>query len=423
MIKKLFPCVLFFLVQIFSSTIGFCTAFDEKLWEKYTEIQTPRGNREGSLARLYLYPNQLGDMQGKPFFADLRVVTDRKEEIAWQIVTLKPKIIQNEITHQMQNLSLTEKGETWLELIIGSKATKINAVDIVTPDTDFIRPVKVFGSSDGMNWNVIRKDGLIFDIPRSEMLRQTRVTFPDSNFNRIMLKIINGDGQPLTIHDVKVLNETVSREQTYMIPGQIHKSQRNISQTENSIVISLNTIFPIDRLTLLTPERNFQRTVDVEIKKATGEWQHWARDTIFNFDTPTMRESKLTVNIPEIATREFRLVFKNLNSPPLSITGISGIGYQRVLVFKQSDRKMYLFWNNPLAAKPQYDLIGMITKQNLDALPVAALGKPYPNTVFAGNKARLPFTERYKYMLYILVIIIIAGLIFLQYRVFRNFKP
>jgi hypothetical protein len=408
---------------MFSSTIGFCAAFDEKLWERYAEIQTPRGNSEGSLARLYLFPNKLGDMQGKPFFADLRVVTDRKENVTWQVVTLKPEIIQNEITHQMQNLSITEKGETWLELTIENQATKINVVDIVTPNTDFIRPVQVFGSTDGINWNVIRKDGIIFDIPRNEMLRQTRVTFPHSNFHRLMLKIINGDGQPLTIHDVKVLNETVSREQTYLIPGQIQKSQHKISRTENSIIVSLNTIFPIDRLILVTPERNFRRIVDVEIKKATGEWQHWARDTIFNFDTPTMRESKLAINIPEIAAKEFRLFFKNLDSPPLSITGISGVGYQRMLVFKQSDRKMYLFWDNPMAAKPQYDLTGMITKQNLDALPIAALGKPYTNTAFAGNKARLPFTERYKYMLYILVILVIAGLIFLQYHVFRHFKP
>ncbi|PKN06261.1 MAG: hypothetical protein CVU72_05390 [Deltaproteobacteria bacterium HGW-Deltaproteobacteria-7] len=65
----------------------------------------------------------------------------------------------------------------------------------------------------------------------------------------------------------------------------------------------------------------------------------------------------------------------------------------------------------------------MVTKQNLDALPLAALGKAHTNLEFAGNRARLPFTERYKYLLYILVIMGIAGLIFLQYRVFRQTKP
>jgi hypothetical protein len=296
-------------------------------------------------------------------------------------------------------------------------------VDIVTPNTDFIRQVQVLGSIDGTKWNVIRKDGIIFDIPRREMLRHTRITFPQTNFHQLMLKINNSNGQPLTIHEVKVLRETVSREQIYAVPGKIEKPEINTSRKENSVIVRMNTIFPIDRLIISTPERNFQRTVDVQIKRETGEWQHWAQGTIYSFDTPAMHESKLAVDIPEIAAQEFRLIFKNLDSPPLSVTGVSGNGYQRLLVFKQSDQKMYLFWGNPLVGRPQYDLAGMVTKQNLDALPLAALGKAHTNIEFAGNRARLPFTERYKYLLYVLVMLGIAGLIFLQYRVFRQTKP
>ena len=48
------------------------------------------------------------------------------------------------------------------------------------------------------------------------------------------------------------------------------------------------------------------------------------------------------------------------------------------------------------------------------------LGKPRPNTKFAGSTARLPFTERYKYLLYVVVTMAIAGLVFVQYRVFRR---
>jgi hypothetical protein len=75
---------------------------------------------------------------------------------------------------------------------------------------------------------------------------------------------------------------------------------------------------------------------------------------------------------------------------------------------------------NPLAQQPQYDLAGLIAKQKLDELPMANFSQPRPNTKFAGNNARLPFTERYKYLLYVVVTMVIAGLIFVQYRIFRR---
>jgi len=172
---------------------------------------------------------------------------------------------------------------------------------------------------------------------------------------------------------------------------------------------------------ITTSERNFQRSVEVQIKRGTGDWERWAQGTIFSFDTETMHESQLAIDMPEVATKEFRLVFKNLDSPPLSVTNITGKGYRRLLVFKQqADQKLYLFWGNPPAQQPRFDLEGVIAKQKLDELPIAYLGQARANTKFAGNNARLPFTERYTYLLYVVVILAIAILIFLQYRVIRR---
>ena len=129
----------------------------------------------------------------------------------------------------------------------------------------------------------------------------------------------------------------------------------------------------------------------------------------------------MAIEMPEVVTREFRLVFKNLDSPPLSVTSITGEGYRRLLVFKhQADQKLFLFWGNPLAQQPQYDLTGLVAKQIIEELPIVSLGQARQNTKFAGNTARLPFTERYKYPLYVVVVLAIAGLIFMQYRICRK---
>ena len=62
------------------------------------------------------------------------------------------------------------------------------------------------------------------------------------------------------------MQESVSQGEIYMIPGTIGKQEINSSRQESSIVVRMETVFPIDRLKITTAERNFQRTVEVQIK-------------------------------------------------------------------------------------------------------------------------------------------------------------
>lgn len=402
--------------------VALAATFDERLWEKYAEIAISAAKDRGGLAAVYLEPQRLGDAEAQAFFADLRVVTDQKEEVPWQIVSRRPERRTEVLPTQIRNLSLTDKGETWLELLVDGQDAAANAVEIVTPDTDFSRQVEVLGSGDGKTWNTLRNDGVIFDINRGEKLRHTSIAFPQASFRHLALKIVNGDARPLTISGVKVTQESNTQGQSYSIYGALEKPEKDVSRRENSIVVRMNTVFPLDRLTIETSERNFQRLVEVQVKReGAGDWQRWAQGTVYNFDTATMHESQLAIDIPEVAAKEFRLIFKNLDSPPLPVNKVVGGGYRRLLVFKQSaGKKLYLFWGNPVAQRPQYDLAGLVAKEELDGLPVAYLGEARLNTKFAGNDARLPFSERYKYLLYAVVLLAIAGLVLLQYRVFRR---
>src|SRR5512147_2114288 len=106
-----------------------CTGFDEHLWEKYAEIETSSVRNRGSLAGVYLEPRRMGDVSAKAPFADLRVITDRKEEVPWQIVSERPEKRTEEIPAQMRNLSQNDKGETWLELLIDRPDAHVNAVE------------------------------------------------------------------------------------------------------------------------------------------------------------------------------------------------------------------------------------------------------------------------------------------------------
>lgn len=410
-------------ILLFSAGAALSAGFDERLWEKYAEIQPPPIVINGGLAGIQLDPYRFTDFTGKSGFADFRVVNDRKEEVPWQIVTKRPEKRREEVPVRMLNLSRTESGETWLELVVEKPESQVNGVEIITPDTDFSRQVQVLGGPDGKTWNTMRNDGVVFDTVRGDRLRYTRISFPETTFPHLALKITNGNAPPLDITSVKIFQEIDFQGHMYSISGIIQPQRPDAAPQESSIIVRTKSGFPVDRLLINTAERNFQRSVDVQIKGNNGQWQQWTQGNIFSFDAPGMHETQLAVEIPEVTADEFRLVFRNYDSPPLSITGVTAQGYSRILVFKQQpDRKLYLFWGNPAAHQPRYDLAGLVMKQRVEDLPMTTLGRPYPNMKFAGNDARLPFTERYKHALYALVTLVIVGLVVLQYRVVRRVR-
>jgi len=294
-------------------------------------------------------------------------------------------------------------------------------VEVSTPDSNFSRQVQVMGSPDGLQWNSLRKDGVIFDNSRHDKSRLTRITFPPSSFRHLALKIANNGETPLTISAIRVFEEARSEGQTYSIPGSTGAIETSADRNETSMVVTMVTVFPLDRIRIATPDRNFQRTVEVQVKREGGDWGTWATGTIYDFDTESIHESRMTIDIPEIAAREFRLVFRNHDNPALKTVSASGEGYRRLLVFKQDPgRKQYLFWGNPAAKAPNYDLADLVARQKPDEIPTMHLGSIMPNTKFAGDQARKPFSERYRQLLYGIVGLAIAGLVLLQYRVFRR---
>jgi len=397
------------------------STFDERLWEKYAAISTQKSVEKRSLARINLLPQQLGDQQATAPFSDLRVINDRKEEIPWQIIQQRPENVERELPARERNRSRTSAGESWVELLLEPGKQLSGAVEILTSDINFSRQVQIMGSADGVNWNSIRNDGIIYDNSRGAGVRLTRITYPPSSFRYLAVKIADAGAPPLNISGYRIFENINSMGQTHFINGSVVKSESDKKAGESRFLVTMNSQFPVDRISIMTPDRNFDRRVEVQIKREGGEWQRWATGMIYNFYTEKTGAAQYTIEIPEITTREFRLVIKDLDSPPLNITGASGESFVRTLVYKHDhERKFYLFWGNPAAKMPQYDLGAVIAGEKIDKIPLFNLEASAPNGKFAGDKARLPLTERYKYPLYGAVALAIAGLLALQYRVFKQ---
>lgn len=409
------------LMMLLDGATGMCVTFNDRLWENYAEIKLPEGGSNGSLVAIPLDIYSFSELKAETPFADFRVVSDRKEELPWQIVSKRPETGEEAVAGRMSNLSTTASGDTWAELFVDAKGGGVNALQIVSPETGYIRQVEVLGSPDGKTWQSIRKDGVIFELDNGEKLQNSRLSIPETTFSYLAVRIANSGKSPLKITEVRLLRQRSATGETYIIPATTGRLELDDSRKESRVVVRLEKSFPVDRLLISTKESNFKRSVTVEAKNRKGVWEPVSTGVIYSFDSPGLHSSQLSIAVPELSAREFRLVFRNHDSPPLTISNVSGEAYRRILVFKTyPDRKFYLFWGNPAAKSPQYDLAGAVTTEAAGRLPVATIGQERANSAFVGDKARLPFSERYRFVLYIVVSLAIAGLLLMQYRVFKR---
>ena len=216
---------LLFLLIAINSAIVFVRAghadFDERYWERYAEIQMPMESRLPPLGGIALESWYFERAKSSPNFSDIRILNENKEEIPYQIITRGPETYREEIPVSILNLSRTKKNESYFTGILEKTPVLYNTIDILTEEHNFYRQVKVFGSMDGLNWNLIRGDAVIFDYSQEGNLRHTTITFNDSNYRQLGVLIINDDRPHLKIKGLKVFHIRTDTAQEAVISSQI----------------------------------------------------------------------------------------------------------------------------------------------------------------------------------------------------------
>lgn len=396
-------------------------AFDERLWEMYADIK-PAGQLKKGLVGISLQSLQRsGDIAS---FADLRVVDGRKREIPYKIVSKRSEKLVELIGTRLRNSSITKDGQTYVEVIVEGKNLNYDMIELDIPETRYFRKVEILGSSDGKSWNSIRKDAVIFDSPKDVPVRHTRIGIPASDYPNLVVKIQNGGENPVSVSAVKLYNERDYMAEYQPVPVVMGNSERRAGERITTVPFRLQNPYPVSRLRIYTPESNFYRKVDVECRQNGGQWYRCAEGSIYSLTLNGSSEQRIYFDVPDITASDLRLVIHDLDSPPLKISSVSAEGFRRTLVFDYDPTdNYYLFWGNPKAAEPVYDVAALLSgDRRLDTLPMLTITGGAPNRLFAGADARLPWTERYRYLLSSIVVLGIIGLLAMQYRLFRQPK-
>ena len=379
-------------------------AVNETDWRYYKQATLAEDFGATGLVALELDPEVYA--HASPTLGDLRVANQQDgQEQPYKLLVESGDLRRASVSANMRDLGHTEQSTSFV-LDLLSDGVLHNELEIQTSSRNFQRQVAIEGSDDGESWRILRNDGIIFDLTIEERgftTRDTRVTYPDSTARFLRVQITDEDLEPLSIGGGVVFFARQLEPRRGTLPLTIVGREDDAEQKETVLLLDGGRAgFPANRIELDIPQRNFYRQVSVEGSNDLEIWRDvQSNETLYDFDTSKFVGNDLLIGFGESRVRYYRVTIANEDNPPLSVDGARAGGFVRKLVFSADPGQSYrLYYGNPEASAPSYDLERIFPYLVTEGLPVAALGPHLQNPAFTVVvPPEPPFTERYPWLL------------------------
>jgi hypothetical protein len=356
----------------------FAHAIDATAWRFTQEIDAPAG----SFTALDLPDATLGACRGD--LADIRIVDANGTEVPYVIE--RPRFVsarENARVSSAKNFATTLEGNSTRITLETGTTEPVDGVDLFTPGMVFLKPVRVEGSADGVNWTTLAEGVPIFR--QKNGAESLRVNFPGGS--RMHLRITVDDAKddpvPFTGAMVRGVTKTGSIDPRVAVPVTILKRDERAGSTRLTLDLGAANL-PLSGITLDTPEPLFTRRVTASFEQ-TGEESVERRvvamGSIWNItgvgNEPSVQK-RLAVET-QVPRRELLLTIDNGDSPPLAITGVSADRRPRRILFFAPPGALRLLSGNPEASMPRYDLGSLTSGIRTVSATAATLGRMTPN--------------------------------------------
>lgn len=351
---------------------------------------------------------------------DLRIVDQTGTEVPYQLrQDTERKVERVRRGTPSSVVSLKEEGEAIeIHTRLDKDARAAEGLSLVTQLNDFERTVRVAGSQDGQEWTPLG-EGVIFDYSRyldlhnhdvplkPNACREFRITIENvtdeketpyyalsRSFRRgsevQRTEATSVERRPLRMDRISFWYEVEQEQQRKpkMADYPVVDYQRSeLAETQETQLSVRTRREPLTGFTLEVANRNFSRSVAVQVPVVRGtktEWRDVARKTLLKLDFHTLKRSELTIEFPEQREENYRLIVENQDNPPLDITGVRAKGNVYRAVFLHEAGKNYrVFYGEESAKPPRYDVSTVLALLGKDYQPTPlALGAQQANPDF-----------------------------------------
>ncbi len=392
-------------------------SFDKKDWQ-YERV-VDKGNISG-MVKIKL-PNDISWITEN--FRDLRVVDDLGVET--------PFVLTNDIrpTPSLGSASIinsvtSNDGSTKFVVDTGRGGVVRTSLFIETNKPNYRRQVSLYSSDnplalDDSRWSLVSKEGYVFsftDPATGQSQGKNSIDFSSNTSRYFKVVISNGEEGPVVANDVKVYGDidVVTPRYSTEVPVSVYNNP-NRKTTELTIDLGRSGVYS-DSISISSKDTNYTRRVIVEASNSSStdnSWSYVGQGYISSVRTSLYKGSSNIINYGSntaIRSRFIRLSIVNDDNPVISIDPkvvVSGPVFE--LVFDAKPGRNYkVYYGNPSAQKPQYDISNLASYIETAKLPVLGLGSETKNSSYVEPAGPVvPFTEANKWLLNTFLVIIV----------------
>ncbi len=411
----------------FAATIAYA-AFDITEWNWQRPIEV---HHLSEFVRLSVPPEVFNESQ--PSLNDLRVLDESNSLVPHMIHWGRIREIRQQEWKSARLVNATFVPGKYSRVIVDfGETVEKNLIMINLSGQNYRRRALLEGSNESKSWEIAAEDLWLFDVSvGGEHFKIDTLKFPTNNFRYLRVTVFNmaDDPRRITIDSVKSGFQRIEMEKELVT---VPVKQRSVSHNEDKkqSILELDLGFrnlPVVSLQFDVTTPYFYRGYElygrnelkekVSRKTETGSdlieretpWKFVHRGVFYRIQHKNRTSESLRAEELNAPYRYLKVRIFNGDSPPLQVGEVSVQRRETSLIFQTQKGKPYmLIGGNLNVGRADYDLAKAV--QGLDdmKLTMVSLGPP---TVVARKEPQPPWTERYRFVIWIVLIIAVGVMV------------
>ena len=419
------------LLTLFLAVPFFAAAdFTSSNWQYERSLTMPALQSSGYV-RVKLDGTVASGSQG---FKDIRVMQGERE-VPYQFSVETAEVRAQYIDSQVLDTVVDSAGRLQFILDLGQNGTLHSKLHIETGSLNYKRQVSVYASPSllpqgSSGWDLLTDKGYIFKFtdPVTKFSTDSgEVAYPQNSSRYLRVVVESGPEGALSLASGSVYRYEISsaKEETETVSADVLQNKE--TQTTDIIADLGAPGIPTHQVTLSISDRgNFSRTAYLFGSNDATAWSRIGQGHLSQIDTPKFTGGNSTIEYTESTFRYYKVSIQNFDDTPLTVANhIEVVHIIRTVVFEATPSATYtLYYGNPLAFTPRYDLSRYFEYLETTSLPEATLGGERENPKYVAPAGPVvPFTERNKVLLNVtLAFLCLLIAVFVGWYIWRHVK-
>ncbi|RMG70946.1 MAG: DUF3999 family protein, partial [Bacteroidetes bacterium] len=360
-------------MHLFLLVLGLCPVWSWGQVDGYAYRRMLTGLRTTGYHRLVLPPAVLSQL--RPGLEDVRLVrlpvgdSLPMQEIPYLIRSLAPEAGREACPVRLLRQGSNQEGTVVVLRRLDDQPADLIEVDLAERTYDL--RARLEGSDNRLTWKTLGEDFRLIGLATDQMTyRYHRIALPVHRHRFLRIQL---DGE-VRVEDVNLWAQAPEEGERQPFDLQDWQVRNNTETKVTEVDVTLKASYPLDQLRLqIGTERDFFRPITVNYLKQVVEtdqgqreiWREWTQGILSSLEEPVLTG-------PVVHTDRLQLRIQNFDDLPLEVQAVSLSGPVYELVADLEATASYaLYYGNPAATAPRYDLVYFRDRLPDTPLPVS----------------------------------------------------